>query len=149
MLIRLERSFIETGSRLNPPFSEAEKNALAASIESKYDTIISIIKDIEDKELKLEPKVIELGNIGSRCFSLSLYYSVDSKNDDIPLLITNLLPTISPVCIDIMAKLQQQQQPNDVSSSYLKAGQVYDDGDIHSKYVNEMIEEDEGRRPII
>jgi hypothetical protein len=149
MLIRLERSFIETGSRLNPPFSEAEKNALAASIESKYDTIISIIKDIEDKKLKLEPKVIELGNIGSRCFSLSLYYSVDSKNDDIPLLITNLLPTISPVCIDIMAKLQQQQQPNDVSSSYLKAGQVYDDGDIHSKYVNEMIEEDEGRRPII
>jgi hypothetical protein len=149
MLIRLERSFIETGSRLNPPFSEAEKNALAASIESKYDTIISIIKDIEDKKLKLEPKVIELGNIGSRCFSLSLYYSVDSKNDDIPLLITNLLPTISPVRIDIMAKLQQQQQPNDVSSSYLKAGQVYDDGDIHSKYVNEMIEEDEGRRPII
>jgi hypothetical protein len=149
MLIRLERSFIETGSRLNPPFSEAEKNALAASIESKYDTIISIIKDIEDKKLKLEPNVIELGNIGSRCFSLSLYYSVDSKNDDIPLLITNLLPTISPVRIDIMAKLQQQQQPNDVSSSYLKAGQVYDDGDIHSKYVNEMIEEDEGRRPII
>jgi hypothetical protein len=149
MLIRLERSFIETGSRLNPPFSEAEKNALAASIESKYDTIISIIKDIEDKKLKLEPKVIELGNIGSRCFSLSLYYSVDSENDDIPLLITNLLPTISPVRIDIMAKLQQQQQPNDVSSSYLKAGQVYDDGDIHSKYVNEMIEEDEGRRPII
>jgi hypothetical protein len=149
MLIRLERSFIETGSRLNPPFSEAEKNALAASIESKYDTIISIIKDIEDKKLKLEPKVIELGNIGSRCFSLSLYYSVDSENDDIPLLITHLLPTISPVRIDIMAKLQQQQQPNDVSSSYLKAGQVYDDGDIHSKYVNEMIEEDEGRRPII
>lgn len=149
MLIRLERSFIETGSRLNPPFSEAEKNALAASIESKYDTILSIIKDLEDKKLKLEPKVIELGNIGSRCFSLSLYYSVDPENDDIPLLITNLLPTISPVRIDIMAKLQQQQQPNDVSSSYLKAGQVYDDGDIHSKYVNEMIEEDEGRRPII
>ncbi len=112
-------------------------------------TIISIIKDLEDKKLKLEPKVIELGNIGSRCFNLSLYYSVDSENDDIPLLITNLLPTISPVRIDIMAKLQQQQQPNDVSSSYLKAGQVYDDGDIHSKYVNEMIEEDEGRRPII
>ncbi len=149
MLIRLERSFIETGSRLNPPFSEAEKNALAASIESKYDTILSIIKDLEDKKLKLEPKVIELGNIGSRCFSSSLYYSVDPENDDIPLLITNLLPTISPVRIDIMAKLQQQQQPNDVSSSYLKAGQVYDDGDIHSKYVNEMIEEDEGRRPII
>ncbi len=37
MLIRLERSFIEIGSRLNPPFSEAEKNALAASIESKYE----------------------------------------------------------------------------------------------------------------
>jgi hypothetical protein len=30
----------------------------------------------------------------------------------------------------------------------LKAGQVYDDGDIHSKYINEMVEEDEGRRPM-
>ncbi len=83
--------------------------------------------------------MIELGNIGSRCFSSSPHYSVDSENDNIPLLITNLLYIISPVRIDIMAKLQQQQQPNDVGSSYLKAGQVYDDDDIHSKYVNETI----------
>jgi hypothetical protein len=30
----------------------------------------------------------------------------------------------------------------------LKAGQVYDDGDTHSRFINEIIEEDEGRRPI-
>jgi hypothetical protein len=58
------------------------------------------------------------------------------------------LPTISPIRIDIMAKLQSRQQSNDADSGYLKAGQVYDDGDIHSKYVNEMVEEDEGRRPM-
>jgi len=47
-----------------------------------------------------------------------------------------------------MAKLQSRQQSNDADSGYLKAGQVYDDGDIHSKYINEMVEEDEGRRPM-
>ncbi len=147
MLIRLEQSFIETVSQLNANFSEAEKKILAANIESKYDTILTIIKDHEDKNVKLEPKVIELGNIGSRSFSSSLYYSMDSENDDIPLSITQLLPTISPIRIDIMAGLQQQ--PIDTDSSYLKAGQVYDDGDIHSKYIDEIIEEDEGRRPLI
>jgi hypothetical protein len=149
MLIRLERSFIETVSQLNANFSEAEKNALAASIESKYDTILTIIKDHEDRNAKLESKVIELGNIGSRYFSLSLYYTTNSENEDLPLSITQLLPTISPMRIDIMAKLQQQQLSNDACSSYLKAGQVFDDGDIHSKYVNEVIEEDEGTRPLL
>jgi hypothetical protein len=62
------------------------------------------------------------------------------------------LPTVSPVRVDIMTKLQQQQsqqpQSNNVNPSYLKAGQVYDDGDTHSRYINEIMEEDEGRRPI-
>jgi glycyl-tRNA synthetase (class II) len=154
MIIRLEQSFIETVSQLNSNFSEGEKQKLAASIESKYDDILSIIKDQEGKKANLEPKIIELGSIGSRLFSLSLYYNGDSENDDIPLSITQLLPTISPVRIDIMSKLhqkqqqQQQQQTNGNDSSYLKAGQVYDDGDIHSRYVDEIIEEDDGMRPL-
>ena len=151
MIIRLEQSFIETVSQLNSNFSEGEKQKLAASIESKYDDILSIIKDQEGKKANLEPKIIELGSIGSRLFSLSLYYNGDSGNDDIPLSITQLLPTISPVRIDIMSKLhqkqQQQQQTNVNDSSYLKAGQVYDDGDIHSRYVDEIIDEDDGMRP--
>ncbi len=63
--------------------------------------------------------------------------------------ITQLLPTISPVRIDIMSKLhqKQQQQTNVNDSTYLKAGQVYDDGDTHSRYVDEIIEEDDGMRP--
>jgi len=67
-------------------------------------------------------------------------------NDDIPLSVTQLLPTISPVRIDIMTRLQNQH-PNGNDSSYLKAGQVYDDGDTHSRYIDEIIEEDEGMRP--
>jgi hypothetical protein len=157
MLIRLEPSFIETASKLNSEFSAADKQTLAANIESKYDEIISVVKDLENKKEKLDPKIIELGNISSRSFSLNLYYSWESENDDVPISITQLLPTISPVRVDIMTKLQQygeQQQPqqhqqsNDVNPSYLKAGQVYDDGDTHSRYINEIIEEDECRRPI-
>ncbi len=149
MLIRLEESFIETASKLNPEFSEAEKQTLAANIESKYDEIISVIKDLENKKAKLNPNIMELGNIGTRLFSLNLYYRWESENDDIPISISQLLPTISPVRIDIMTRLHQQQlQSKDDGSSYLKAGQVYDDGDTHSRYVDEIIEEDEGIRPI-
>ncbi len=148
MIIRLEQSFVETVSQLNSSFSEGEKQKLATSIESKYDDILSTIKEQERKKSNLEPKIIELGSIGSRSFSLSLYYNGDSENDDIPLSITQLLPTISPVRIDIMSKLhQKQQQTNGNESSYLKAGQVYDDGDTHSRYVDEVIEEDDGMRP--
>ena len=150
MLIRLEQSFVETVSQLNAKFSEAEKKTLSMTIESNYDTIITHIKDQENNKVKLKPKIIELGNIGSRSFGLSLYYNGDSENDDIPLSITQLLPTISPVRIDIMVRLQQQQQEsNDPNSSYLKAGQVYDDGYIHCKYIDKIIEEDEGSRPIL
>jgi hypothetical protein len=153
MLIRLEPSFIETASKLNSEFSAADKQTLAANIELKYDEIISVVKDLEDKKEKLDPKIIDLGNISSRSFSLHLYYSWESENDDVPISITQLLPTVSPVRVDIMTNLQQQQlqpqpQSNNVNPSYLKAGQVYDDGDTHSRYINEIIEEDEGRRPI-
>src|SRR3712207_2646221 len=107
MLIRLEPSFVETVSQLKSKFSEAEKQTLAANIESKYDNILSILKDKEsNKNVKSKPEIIELGNIGSRSFGLSLYYSEDSGNDDIPLSVTQLLPTVSPVRMDIMASLQ-------------------------------------------
>ena len=148
MLIRLESSFIDTVSQLNANFSEKEKQQMASNIESKYNEIISIIKDLEQKKVKSEQKIIEIGNIGSRVFALSIYYSSETENGDIPLSITQLIPTISPVRIDIMTKLQQQQQSNNINATYLKAGQVYDDGDIHVKYVKEALEEDEGLRPI-
>ncbi len=143
MLIRLEQSFVETVSQLNSNFSEVEKQTLAATIESKYDSILSIIKDKENnKNVKSKPEIIELGNIGSRSFSLSLYYNEDSEDDDIPLSVSQLLPTISPVRMDIMASLQQQQS-NGNGLNYLKAGQVYDDGDIRSKYIDEIIKEED------
>jgi acetate kinase len=148
MLIRLESSFIDTVSQLNANFSEKEKQQLASNIESKYNDLISIIKDLEQKKVKSEQKIIEIGNIGNRVFALSIYYSSESETGDIPLSITQLIPTISPVRIDIMSKLQQQQQSNNTNATYLKAGQVYDDGDIHVKYVKEVLEEDEGLRPI-
>jgi hypothetical protein len=149
MLIRLESSFIDTVSQLDANFSENDKQTLASNIESKYNEIISIIKDQEQKKVKSEPKIIEIGNIGNRVFALSIYYSSETETGDIPISITQLIPTISPVRIDIMSRLQQQQQQSDnMNSTYLKAGQVYDDGDIHVKYVKEAIEEDEGLRPI-
>src|SRR3954447_3262934 len=148
MLIRLESSFIDTVSQLNANFSEKEKQQLASNIESKYNDLISIIKDLEQKKVKSEQKIIEIGNIGNRVFALSIYYSSESETGDIPLSITQLIPTISPVRIDIMSKLQQQQQSNNTNATYLKAGQVYDDGDIHVKYIKEALEEDEGLRPI-
>src|SRR3954452_20012167 len=147
MLIRLESSFIDTVSQLNANFSEKEKQQLASNIESKYNDLISIIKNLEQKKVKSEQKIIEIGNIGNRVFALSIYYSSETETGDIPLSITQLIPTISPVRIDIMSKLQQQQQQqqsNNTNATYLKAGQVYDDGDIHVKYVKEVLEEDEG-----
>jgi hypothetical protein len=147
MLIRLESSFIDTVSQLNANFSEKEKQQLASNIESKYNDLISIIKDLEQKKVKSEQKIIEIGNIDTRVFALSIYYSSETETGDIPLSITQLIPTISPVRIDIMSKLQQQQS-NNTNATYLKVGQVYDDGDIHVKYVKEVLEEDEGLRPI-
>lgn len=145
MLIRLERSFVETLSQLNESFSDSEKQALAESIESKYYDISSIIKDLEIKKLESEPRIIELDNMGFQSFNLNLYYRVTEEDEDVPISIVQMLPTISHIRIDIMAKLQNSNQKN---SSYLKAGTVYDNGDIHAKYLNEVIDEDRGFRPV-
>ena len=56
MLIRLESSFIDTVSQLNANFSEKEKQQLASNIESKYNDLISIIKDLEQKKINQNKK---------------------------------------------------------------------------------------------
>ncbi len=84
--------------------------------------------------------LIFLARIDSRTYTLNFYKNKDSENDDIPFEVTQLLPTLSTVRMDIMATLHKQS--SDGNLTYLKAGQVYDDGDIHSKYLEEITEEE-------
>lgn len=62
------------------------------------------------------------------------------------MIIKELLPTISPVRLDLMATVSNK--PDDKKQNYIKVGNIYDDGDIHSHYVDEIREEDEGLRSI-
>jgi hypothetical protein len=89
--------------------------------------------------------LIFLARIDSRAYTLNFYKNKDSENDDIPFEVTQLLPTLSTVRMDIMATLSKKS--GDGNLTYLKAGQVYDDGDIHSKYLEEITEVEEGTRP--
>ena len=89
---------------------------------------------------------MNLENIGERFFALNIYYSRDEMGDDIPMSIRELLPSLSPVHIDIMATISQSHCNS--QENYLKVGQVYDDGDIHARYINEIIQEDSGILPI-
>lgn len=140
MIIRLEPSFIETLKQLEKNFSGKDRQKLGEIIDSKYDYIISILKEQENNDINFDPRVIELGDIDSRQYTLNLYKTKDSENDDVPIEITQLLPTISPVRMDIMTTLHKQS--NDNGSTYLKVGQIYDDGDIHSKYIDEILQEE-------
>ena len=38
--------------------------------------------------------------------------------------------------------------PDEEEQKYIKVGDIYDDGDIHSHYVDEVIQEDSGLRSI-
>lgn len=145
MIIRLDQSFIETLSQLGENFSGNDKQRLASSIDSKYDDIRSILREKENKNTDFEATAVEIGKIDSRTYTLNLYKSNDSENDDIPFEVTELLPTISRVRMDIMATLSKKS--SDGNLTYLKVGQVYDDGDIHSRYLEEIMEEEEGKRP--
>ena len=145
MIIRLDQSFIETLSQLGENFSGNDRQRLTAYIDFIYDDIRSTLKEQENKNADFETKSVEIGKIDSRTYTLNFYKSNDSENDDIPLEVTQLLPTISKVRMDIMATLHKESTDNKLS--YLKVGQVYDDGDIHSKYLEEIIEEEEGKRP--
>jgi hypothetical protein len=39
------------------------------------------------------------------------------------------------------------KSPDNSQQNYLKVGEVYDDGDIHSHYIQEVRQEDQGIRP--
>jgi hypothetical protein len=66
--------------------------------------------------------------------------------DDIPISIRELIPTISPVHLDIMTTTKKTK-PADPNSTYLKTARVFDDGSIKAKYYAEAIREDEGINP--
>lgn len=149
MIIRLEDSFIKLAQQLGKPFSEAEKHQLAELISDSitYDKIRSVISDHERDKEQSKPTIIEVGNIDQRYFALNAYYN-DQIEDNIPLSIRELLPTISPVYMDVMASMSQTDPGNDTRQNYIKVAQVYDDGDIHAHYINEIIQEDSGIFPI-
>lgn len=150
MIIRLEDSFIKLAQQLGKPFSEAEKHRLAEFISDSitYDKIRSVISDQERDKERSKPTIIELGNIDERYFALNAYYNEDQMEDNIPLSIRELLPTISPVYIDVMASMSRTATDNDTRQNYMKVAQLYDDGDMHAHYVNEVIQEDSGILPI-
>ena len=150
MIIRLEDSFIKLAQQLGKQFSEAEKHRLAEFISDSitYDKIRSVISDQEKDKKRSKPTIIELGNIDERYFALNAYYNENQMEDNIPLSIRELLPTISPVYIDVMASMSQTATDHDTRQNYMKVAQLYDDGDMHAHYVNEVIQEDSGILPI-
>jgi hypothetical protein len=150
MLVRLEQSFIESAEKINDRFSEQDRKELSEAIEANYEKIRLIMLEQEKSKNKSKPTLLELGNIGSRFFAFSIYYNDDI--DDVPISVRELIPTISPVRLDLMAKTgatttTQQSSITDLNSTYLKAAQVYDDGSIKAKYFAEAIREDEGISP--
>ena len=144
MLIRLEQSFVESAEKLNDRFSEQDREELSQAIGANYEKIRSIMLEQEKSKDKSKPILLELGNIGSRFFGFNIYYNDDV--DDVPISIRELIPTISPVRLDLMATTKKTKLA-DPNSTYLKAARVYDDGSIKTKYHAEAISEDEGIRP--
>lgn len=136
MLLRIENSFLQLANKLGKPFSEEDKERLATSLELNYHNIRSVISTQENSKEQSKPTIIELGNIGKRFFALNIYYNRDEMGDDIPMSIRELLPSQSPVHIDVMATISQS--PGNSQENYLKVGQVYDDGDNHSNYLKEI-----------
>jgi hypothetical protein len=148
MLVRLEQSFIESAEKINDRFSEQDREELSEAIDANYQKIRLIMLEQEKSKNKSKPTLLELGNIGSRFFAFSIYYNDDI--DDVPISVRELIPTISPVRLDLMAKTgatPTQSSTIDQNSTYLKAAQVYDDGSIEAKYFAEAIREDEGISP--
>jgi hypothetical protein len=144
MLIRLERPFIESAEKLKDRFSEQDREELSQAIEANYEKIRLIMLEQEKYKDKSKPTILQLGNIGSRFFGFNIYYNDDV--DDVPIGIRELIPTISPVRLDLMATTEKTKSA-DPNSTYLKAAQVYDDGSIKAKYYAEALREDEGIRP--
>jgi hypothetical protein len=146
MILRLESTFLQTLNKLGNPFDEENKQNLAKLIENNFGKIREA-NDLQ-QELKEEykPAVIELGKVGRSNFSLSIYYRSDDMEDDIPMSVRELLPTRSPIRMDILASISDPAGNTD--EGYMKIGEVYDDGDIHSHYIKEVRMEDQGVRPL-
>jgi hypothetical protein len=147
MLVRFEQAFLETAQKLKNPFTPADKQKLAENIELNYSKIMSVISAQEKAKENSKPTIIEIGNISSRFFALNIYYNADEARDNIPKSIQQLLPSISPVNVDVMATTTAHQVPDKPNVTYLKVAQVYDDGSTHSKYLDEVRKEDEGISP--
>ena len=146
MLVRFEQAFLETAQKLKNPFTPSDKEKLAEAIELNYNKIMCVISAQEIAKENSKPTIIELGNISSRFFALNVYYNADENRDDIPISIQELLPSISPVNVDVMVT-GANQVPHDPNVTYLKAAQLYDDGSRNSKYLDEVRKEDEGVSP--
>lgn len=146
MLLRIENPFMQLANKLRNPFSEEEKVKLARALESSYDKVRSVMLAQEAAKDQSKPTVIKLGNVGTRFFILNIYYNDDEMYDDIPMSIRQILPSISPVRIDVMATISKASA--DLQENYVKAAQAYDDGDIHAHFFKEVVEEDEGIRPV-
>jgi hypothetical protein len=146
MLLRIESPFVQLANKLGNPFSEEEKVKLAKAIESNYDKVRAVILAQEKAKEQSRPTVIELGNLGTRFFALNIYYNDDKMGDDIPMSVRQLVPSISPVRIDVMATISRSS--NNSQENYVKVAQAFDDGDIHAHYLKEIIEEDNGIRPV-
>jgi hypothetical protein len=146
MILRLESTFLQTFNKFDNPFDEENKQNLAKLIENNFGKIREA-NDLQ-QELKEEykPAVIELGKVGRSNFSLSIYYRSDDMEDDIPMSVRELLPTRSPIRMDILASISDPTGNTD--EGYMKIGEVYDDGDIHSHYIKEVRMEDQGVRPL-
>jgi glycyl-tRNA synthetase (class II) len=147
MLVRLDQAFLVTTQKLKNPFTAADKEKLAEDIELNYNKIMSIISAQELAKENSKPTIIELGNIGSRYFALNIYYNTDENREDVPRIIQQLLPSISPVKVDVLATTTAHQVPDDPNVTYLKVAQIYDDGSRDSKYLDEVRKEDEGISP--
>ena len=146
MILRLESIFLQTLNKMGNPFNEGNKQNLAKLIENNFSKIREAIDLQQELKEEYKPAVIELGKIGRSNFSLSIYYRSDEMEDDIPMSIRELLPTRSPIRMDILASISDPA--GNTGGGYMKVGEVYDDGDIHSHYMKEVEMEDQGVRPV-
>jgi hypothetical protein len=140
----MESPFVQLANKLGNPLSEKVK--LAKALESNYDKIRSVMLEQENAKEQSKPTVIELGNLGARFFALNIYYSGDEMADDIPMSVRQIVPSISPVRIDVLATISKSSVNS--REKYVKVAQAFDDGDIHAHYLKEVIEEDGGIRPV-
>jgi hypothetical protein len=147
MILRLESTFLQILNKLDNPFDEENKQNLAKLIENHFGKIREANDMQQELKEEYKPAVIELGKIGRSNFSLSIYYRSDEMEDDIPMSIRELLPTRSPIRMDILATISDPAGNTD-DEGYMKIGEVYDDGDIHSHYIKEVRMEDQGVRPL-